>query len=179
MEAVVDNFDLAIRLSAVIIILTALLAWRAASKPGTIERSRKVLIARHMTIGSALVAVVATSIRGPRLIFESGGDLVLTLGGGGLGDLKQIAASPSSLAAILLAGNILLYVPIGFAGTFGWYDRRRSVLVGCLLLSIAVETLQMLALGRVAALDDVILNMTGATIGYGLASLMVRYDPSG
>lgn len=177
MRAVIDNFRLAIWLSAIIVVVTAIWVARVARTARSDEIQGRVRAARVATIGSALVAIVATSIRGSRLIFESGGDLVLTIGGGGLGDLDQIAASPTSLAAILLVGNLLLYVPIGFAGATGWYHRRIHVLAACLLVSVFVETLQMVALGRVAALDDVILNTTGASIGVGLASLVMRPDP--
>ncbi|MDX1468404.1 MAG: VanZ family protein [Acidimicrobiia bacterium] len=176
MRGVFDNFGLAIWLSAGVFAVTVLLAASTPSNPSGSGHPRRVRVARIFTLGFALIATLATSLRGRRLVFESGGDLVLVPGGGGLGDLEQIAASPTSLAAVLLAGNVLLYIPIGFAGTIGWYDRRRLVLAGCLLLSVAVETVQLLALGRVAATDDVILNMVGASIGYVLAILIVRRE---
>ena len=177
MRGVFDNFGLAIWLSAGVLAVTVLLAASTPRKSSDSGHRRRVRVARIFTFGFALIAAVATSIRGSRLVLESGGDLVLIPGGGGLGDLEQIAASPTSLAAVLLAGNILLYIPLGFAGTIGWYDRRRLVLAGCLLLSVAVETVQLLALGRVAATDDVILNMVGGSIGYVLAILIVGREP--
>jgi VanZ family protein len=130
-------------------------------------------VARILTAGSALVVAAATATP-----FSSGfspdGDLVLAPGGAGLGDLDQIVADPTSLAAILLLSNILLYVPLAFFAAISFHPRRHLALVVCLALSLAAETTQYLLLERVAATDDLILNMVGSLIGYALASMLFR-----
>lgn len=105
--------------------------------------------------------------------FRFDGDLVLAPGGAGLGDLDQFLADPASLAGILLVSNIALYVPLAFFAVIGFHQRRHLVLVGCLILSLMVEATQFLLLGRVAATDDVILNMTGAALGLVAALALI------
>ncbi len=126
-------------------------------------------VARVLTVGAVVVTIVSTAL--PRSArFESDGDLVLMPGRGGLGDLDQIIAEPTSLAAVLLVANIVLYAAIAFLAMLGWHDRRRFILPACLGLSVFVEVTQFLLLGRVGATDDVILNVTGAVIGYTAAA---------
>jgi len=112
-----------------------------------------------------VATVVATAL--PRsLAIETDGDLVLQLGGGGLGEWRNLFNDPPSLASIEWAANILLYVAVGFTMVVAWFQQRRFVLPACLLLSVLIEIAQFLVLGRVGALDDVLLNMGGAVIGY-------------
>lgn len=135
--------------------------------------------ARILTVGAALTAVVATAYPREGWLLSSDGDLVLTPGRGGLADLDQILAEPGSLAAALFFANVLLYVPIGFFGAVGWHRRRMLVFLAALGLSLAVETLQLSVLGRVAATDDVLLNVGGAVLGLGLATFVLRGLGSG
>ena len=174
MRGLLSNFSLALRLAVVGATLTV--GWAAVVGVRLHRAGRPFLaaVARMTAIGSAFVAVAATSVVGSRLVFERGGDLVLTPGGAGLGNLDQVLAAPTSLAAVLLVSNVLLYVPIAFTAVIGWYERRRFVLPACLALSMAVETIQYLFLGRVAALDDVLLNTAGAAVGFAGAALAVR-----
>jgi hypothetical protein len=130
-------------------------------------------VARILTVGWAMVIVAATAMPFPHG-FDPDGDLVLAPGGAGLGDLDQIVADPTSLAAILLLSNILLYVPLAFFATISFHPRRLLALVVCLALALAVEITQYLFLGRVAATDDLILNMVGSLIGYAVASMLFR-----
>jgi hypothetical protein len=82
------------------------------------------------------------------------------------GDDRRAFADPLELASIQFFSNVLLYIPTGFAMVFGWYRRRHLVPIICLGLSVSIETIQFLALGRVASLDDVVLNVSGALVGY-------------
>jgi hypothetical protein len=175
-DDLISNFSLAIRISGVVAGAAAVLVLRILINGSKSGPSPIRSVARVLASSFAIIALVATSVRGRSLVFESGGDLVLVPGGAGLGDFSQLAADPTSLAAILLAGNALLYIPVAFAAVVGWYSHRRYVLAGCLVLSLTVETFQFAALGRVAAIDDVILNMTGAAIGYGIATWAVRHE---
>jgi len=49
---------------------------------------------------------------------------------------------------------------------FGCCRRRHLEPIICLGLSVSIETIQFLALGRVAPLDDVVPNVSGALVGY-------------
>lgn len=162
--------------SLVLAVVATVAAIAAAAVVGTrLRRSGGAWVtasARVLAVGAVIVTVVATAL--PRSAgFETGGDLVLRPGRGGLGNLDQILDDPNSLAGVLLLANIVLYIAVGLLATIGWYERRRVVLLGCLGLSLFVETSQYLFLGRVAATDDVILNMAGAVIGWGAALLAV------
>lgn len=131
-------------------------------------------VARILTAGAIAVVVLSTALP-DRFELSRDGDLVLQLGRAGLGDWRRALGDPSSLPSIQLFANVLLYVPVGFGMVFGWYHRRHLVLAACLALSVAIETVQLLALGRVAALDDVILNLAGAAAGYGAATMLLRF----
>lgn len=140
----------------------------AVARSDRAVRARSV--SRLLAGGSALVVVVATAV-GP---VSQGGDLVLRPGGAGLGDLDQVLADPTSLAAVLLVTNVVLYVPMTFFGLLGWPSHPRLVLAAAVALSLSIETAQLLFLGRVASTDDVLLNVLGAAIGYVAATLVLR-----
>ena len=69
---------------------------------------------------------------------------------------------------------MLLYAAAGFTMVAGWYRLRYGVVPICLALSVMIETSQFLVLGRVAALDDVLLNVVGAALGYLAAEVFTR-----
>ena len=74
---------------------------------------------------------------------------------------------------INLVGNILLFIPIGFFPPRIFHKTARffpfiAVCFGCLLL---VETLQLLTLTGSFDVDDILLNMTGALLGFALSKL--------
>jgi hypothetical protein len=128
-------------------------------------------VARIGLVGSVLVVLLATAL--PRAWPPGGaGDLVLLPGRGGLADWRVLLEAPSSLAAVLLALNVVLYLPVGlFAGILR-PDRPGRVLGGAIGLSVLVEAWQLGVIGRVASTDDVLLNASGAAIGLGLARWM-------
>ena len=73
------------------------------------------------------------------------------------------------LGLLNVFGNVLMFVPVG--ALVAWIARRRRVLAGAsvgLLLSMAIETTQY-GIGRVADIDDLILNTAGALLGAVLA----------
>ena len=157
----------------VVVFASAVVATLVAIRRANCGDPWQPTVARILTVGWALVIVAATAMPFPNG-FDSDGDLVLAPGGAGLGDLNQIVADPTSLAAILLLSNILLYVPLAFFAAISFHPRRHLALLVCLALALAVETTQYLLLGRVAATDDLILNMVGSLIGYALASMLFR-----
>lgn len=138
-------------------------------------------VARLLAFGAGLVIVVATAVpdRWPPVI-NSGGDLALSIGRGGLSDWRVLLDQPDSLAAVLLVANVLLYVPLGLLALFGW-QRPLLVLPTAAALSIVIEVAQWQALGRVGSTDDFLLNMTGAVVGLVLALTVrsaTRHPPS-
>ena len=83
-----------------------------------------------------------------------------------------------SVAVRNIAGNVLLFVPVGF--TFGLVLRRHrhmilAAMLAGLATSLVVEVVQLVfALGRVVDIDDVILNVVGTWIGALIAALALR-----
>lgn len=149
----------------------AVVVWRRARSAG---KPSLAPVARVLAVGAGLVTVIATAL--PRdLAIQTDGDLVWQLGRGGLGGWRVLAEDPSSLAAIELVGNVTLYGVLACLATLGWWNSRRWVVPVCLALSVLIETAQYLVLGRVGALDDVVLNGGGALMGYGIAMLLMRY----
>jgi len=67
-----------------------------------------------------------------------------------------------------LLGNIFLFIPIGFLIPKLWKKLRNffKFFFICLLAILAVELIQLFALLGCCDIDDVILNMTGLTMGY-------------
>lgn len=95
------------------------------------------------------------------------GDLVLAAGRDSLGQLGVLHSDPTSLAAVLIVLNVALFVPFAAFTVLGW-GRPWSVLLVALAVSLSIETIQLVALSRIAATDDVILNVSGAIVGAGL-----------
>jgi VanZ family protein len=68
------------------------------------------------------------------------------------------------------ASNILLFLPLGGALRLRGYPIRKAALIG-LLLSGTVEVVQLLFVpGRTTSVDDLLLNVVGTVLGYGLLS---------
>lgn len=85
----------------------------------------------------------------------------------------------------VLLGNVLAFAPFGVFLPAIWPRRRSliSVAAGGLAISVAAETLQLalsLVLGtpyRVADVDDVMINVLGVALGYGLYRLIGSIVP--
>lgn len=82
------------------------------------------------------------------------------------------------IAVINLAGNVLMFIPLGFLlplvfrGLRKWY---RTVLTAAGIVA-AVELLQMLFLVGACDVDDLILNLMGTAIGFGLYAALRRFE---
>ena len=74
-----------------------------------------------------------------------------------------------------LLGNLALLLPLGLLGPIALpaLDRWWRIVVLALLVSIAIELTQLLVPDRSADIDDVIVNVLGALLGY-LAFVTVR-----
>jgi glycopeptide antibiotics resistance protein len=65
-------------------------------------------------------------------------------------------------------GNLLLLLPVGLVGPYVSppLDRWWRVLLLALAISVAIEVTQLWIPDRSADIDDVIVNVTGATVGF-------------
>ena len=88
-----------------------------------------------------------------------------------LQEIRRALNSMSYWLMFMLWGNIAMFVPIGFFPALLWRGWRwwKALLLGC-LTSCAIEFIQFF-IGRSTDIDDVILNTTGALLGYGLFRL--------
>lgn len=72
-----------------------------------------------------------------------------------------------------LVGNVLLFVPMGYLlpGYVPVLRKFYRTVLAAMLIMAVVEALQMLLLVGTCDIDDLILNTTGAAIGYGIYRL--------
>ena len=71
--------------------------------------------------------------------------------------------------------NVVLFLPVGFlSGVIlkGWPWWK--VMIPCLCISLTIELLQLILMRGFCETDDVIHNVLGALIGYGVASILKR-----
>lgn len=73
-------------------------------------------------------------------------------------------------AAVNLAGNVVMFVPLGFfpPALFPWLRSFRRDMLACAAAIVLVECMQYLLWCGSADVDDLILNLCGAAAGYGL-----------
>ena len=82
-------------------------------------------------------------------------------------------ASLVRLAVVNLFGNIVMFIPLGFFLPRVFPKLRRiwkTLLVTLLSISV-IELVQLFSLVGSCDIDDLILNLTGAVIGYGIFKL--------
>jgi glycopeptide antibiotics resistance protein len=92
------------------------------------------------------------------------------------GDIMDALAGRPVDVALLLSGaaNILLFVPLGAGLALCGFSPRTTAVIG-FVLSLCVESAQLLLVpGRTAAVDDVVFNTLGATLGHALLSRRLR-----
>ena len=78
------------------------------------------------------------------------------------------------LAVINLGGNVILFIPLGFLlpRAFPRLGKFWKVFLTAALAITLVELAQLLSLLGICDIDDLILNLTGATLGYGIHKLI-------
>jgi glycopeptide antibiotics resistance protein len=166
MHAVLRQYGLSIALSLLVVAASSVAGWVVAGDNARNGKPVLVPTARVLAIGAVLLILAATALPytwPPRLLGD--GDVILTFGRGGLADWRAVIHNPDSAHAILFVANVLLYIPLTLFATIGWRRRRIAILAGSLALSCLIEVVQFTWLGRVAAVDDVFLNMVGAVVG--------------
>ena len=77
---------------------------------------------------------------------------------------------------INLGGNVLLFIPIGWFLPALWYRLEKFLpfLLICILAISLVEVTQLLTLLGFLDVDDLILNVLGMAVGYGLYRLFSK-----
>ncbi|MBQ7922836.1 MAG: VanZ family protein [Clostridia bacterium] len=81
-----------------------------------------------------------------------------------------------SHAFINLAGNVIMFVPLGFfiPCVFPKADAFRRSMLYALIIILSIEIIQLATLLGSLDIDDVLLNMIGAVIGYGIFMMLNR-----
>ncbi len=78
------------------------------------------------------------------------------------------------IALINLLGNVIMFIPLGFL--LPWVFRKLQgllrVLLATALIITAVELIQLFTLVGSCDIDDLILNLLGAALGYGLHRML-------
>ena len=79
-------------------------------------------------------------------------------------------------AIINLGGNVIMFIPLGFFLPKLWQKQRkfRRTLLTTAGIIILVELTQMFTLLGTCDIDDLILNVTGAAIGYGFYKIFTN-----
>ena len=79
-------------------------------------------------------------------------------------------------AIINLGGNVIMFIPLGFFLPKFWQKQRkfRRTLLTTAGIIILVELTQMFTLLGTCDIDDLILNVTGAAIGYGFYKIFTK-----
>ncbi len=74
---------------------------------------------------------------------------------------------------VMLAGNVLLFVPLGLLLPLGWrgWNAKKVALVGA-LVSLGIETTQLVMGTGAFDLQDVWVNALGVLLGFGLSCLI-------
>ncbi len=94
--------------------------------------------------------------------------------------LREILRYPfgSRLFVKNVIGNLVLFMPYGFfAMYFTKMDNKYYAFSLIAFASITIETTQ-LAIGRIFDIDDIILNIIGGMIGYGIYRLLTKLGDS-
>ena len=73
-------------------------------------------------------------------------------------------------AFLNMTGNLLLFVPMGVLLPCIWPCQRKFIVIFAtsFLITLCIETLQVLTLLGIGDIDDMILNLLGTMVGYGM-----------
>ena len=90
----------------------------------------------------------------------------------------QLENPELTLAVINLAGNVAVFVPLGFCLRMALRRAGRPAVAAVLLgtgVSVLAEVLQLAVGSRATDVDDVLLNALGVALGAGLGTLLVTW----
>lgn len=79
-------------------------------------------------------------------------------------------------AFVNLAGNVVMFIPLGFflPGIWGKFQKLWKMLLATGLIITLVELIQLFTLVGSCDIDDLILNLLGSAMGYGLYRLTAK-----
>jgi glycopeptide antibiotics resistance protein len=147
-------------IAAVFLVTAAIGLWRARGSGDTSRAYATALLDVTLTasIVSVLVLTLPPSISAPRTI--------------NLIPFNELIRAPSvvrenALGQMLL--NIVLFAPLGFLGPLKWraIDSYAHLVASAAAFSVAIEVAQFIVGGgRQTSVTDVILNTSGALVGY-------------
>ena len=132
-----------------------------------------------------LVVVAAATIVPLQPIAVSGvGSLSFIPGRSTIGCYLQMKGTPVEvvICSMQLVGNVLLFVPMGLLLPFVWpmSISARDIAGSALVMSATIEVIQYLqrfmGMKRSADVDDVILNVVGALIGYLVIRVVTKRE---
>ena len=168
-----DSFFLALALCIAVGFVGLFLAYRR-HRGGLSWGSALSSLARPIGLGMSVAIVLAFTVYTPHLgrFWQDRQSYRFTHFNGSLVPFRTINSYLSSTRSfnvmVQLAGNVLLFIPLGFFLAYGrkiWFGKALAI---GLLVALSVETWQGL-IGRTADIDDVILNGFGVTGGVALA----------
>ena len=89
--------------------------------------------------------------------------------------IKDAWLNKNSVNWYFVIGNIFLFIPFGliFAIFFRTMRKLWKISIGAFILSLSIETIQLIFRKGLFELDDLFNNVIGAIIGYGLVVLMI------
>lgn len=80
-----------------------------------------------------------------------------------------------------LAGNVMIFMPVGFLIPILWKDRRGFLFTACITfeMSLAIECIQLLSRVGSFDVDDLLLNTLGGILGYVLLKFYEKWRHHG
>ncbi|MEA2551044.1 MAG: hypothetical protein QOE25_813 [Actinomycetota bacterium] len=126
---------------------------------GTSRRTAMVRAALDVTLTASIISVLILtlppSIGSPRTL--------------NLVPFAELRHAVGDFGVSQLLGNAVMFIPFGLLAPLRWprLDSPVGIISASLAFSIAIETLQfVLPTGRQSSLTDVVMNATGAVVGY-------------
>ena len=79
-------------------------------------------------------------------------------------------------AIINLAGNIVMFIPLGFFLPFvnSSFTKFKNIILTTIIIIAAVEIMQLITLTGSFDIDDLLLNAVGSVIGYGIQHIIFK-----
>lgn len=140
-----------------------LLSFVMSGKKREIFAEKKYFIREFITVCYVISVLLVTGIIGSHLTFQSGGlNFKLTPFTDGL--------------TLMLLLNVVMFIPLGCILPSYDIKSMKNILLISLAISVVIELVQTLFIGRVADIDDVVANTAGGCIGYGLYILADRFS---
>lgn len=92
---------------------------------------------------------------------------------------KLVSTRANGDSVINLFGNVIMFVPLGFfiPSVFPKERAFRKSMLWTLAVLVCVEVIQLVTLLGSFDIDDVILNMAGAAVGYGVYKIITVFSP--